>query len=196
MKHSFLFIVIFLAIGGIAFAATSASVQTPMAVAQPSATTKPTVPVVAPVATPQPVAPAITPVDSVTAGDLTVSHARLVYKNNHLDVFLSIKNAGKSDERLGGADSAWESSGVVQVSKDKDGKEQEAPIAQVLTAGKTTDFSTDAVWLRIKDVKAQPKNTDVIPVTLYFRRSPNAALKIAFKGGDDSGGSILNWFKK
>jgi copper(I)-binding protein len=174
--------------------------------AQSTSTTsvkKPTAPVVTPVAAPQAVAPVAPPAQptqtattSVTVGDLTVSHLHAAYKKGAIDVYMSIKNAGKGDERLGGADSALADATVVQVTKDKDGKEQEGPISQTLTADKTLDLTADTVWLRIKNVKAEPKNSDLIPLTLYFRRSPNAVLKIAQSGSESGASSVLDWLKK
>jgi len=174
-----------------ASAAAASSVKVPV---QAPAVKAPTPPTVAATPQPTPPAPAAAPTASIVAGELTISHARVVYKKDHLDLFLSIKNAGNSDERLGGVDSP-NGSGVVQVTKDKEGKEQEGPVGQALAGEKTTEFAPDATWLRIKDVKAEPKSTDLVPVTLYFRRSPNATLKVSAKGGVDSG-SVLDWLKK
>jgi len=117
--------------------------------------------------------------DSAKAGDLEVSDAKMIYKKGNLDVFFSVKNNSKIDEKLGSGDTPIPNSGVVEVVKDKDGKEQEIiTMGEVLPAGKSVDFDKDDKWIRIKDV-AEPKETDVIPVILSFRRSPNAKLALA-----------------
>jgi copper(I)-binding protein len=164
---------------------TATSTATAPAVSAPQATTPtPTTPKTADVPTP----------GSVTVGDLTVSHARVVYKKDHLDFFCSIKNISNADERLGGAGTPLSTGDVVMVTKDKDGKETEAPVGIILTADKTVDLSTDTSWIRIKDVKSEPKSSEIVPVTLYFRRSPNAVLKLTLSGSE--GSSLLDWFKK
>jgi copper(I)-binding protein len=146
----------------------------------------------APKATEQPTA------DTLTLGDLTVSHPSIAYKDNHIDVYLTIKNSSKGDEHIGGADTTLKSSGIVQVTKDKDGKEQEAPISETLPAEKSVEFTKTGTWLRIKDVQAEPKSTDVVPLTLFFRRSPNAVMKIPADAGKSAGQSpsVMDWLKK
>ncbi len=143
-------------------------------------------------ATPAP-APAST--DTVTAGDLTATHPSFKYKSGSIDVFISIKNAGKIDETIIGAGTPWSDGDVVEVKKDKDGKETESPVSIPLPAGKTTDLSEDEkIWLRVKDVKTEPKETDVMPFGIYTRRSPNLNLKIAAK--DSKSGGLMDWLKK
>ena len=182
-------------------AATKKAADTSAPVSEASAPSTVTVPVAPP---PAPVAkaPEAATSDTMVFGDLTVVHPHLDFKANHIDIFLSIKNASKGDERLGGADTTWKSSGIVQVTKDKDGKETEGPVSVTLTAEKSVDLSTSAgTWLRMKDVQTEPKSSDVVPVTLYFRRSPNAVLKIAAVGskssdiGEDQKSSVMNWLK-
>jgi copper(I)-binding protein len=132
--------------------------------------------------------------DTVTSGDLVVSHGRAVYSKDHIDVYVSIKNTSKFDERLGGAGSVWSSTDAVQVTKAKDGKETESPVSTTLPAGQSVDFDSDSTWLRIKSLQVEPKSNDILPVSLYFRRNPNADLKLALKGSGSS--SIINWLKK
>jgi copper(I)-binding protein len=132
--------------------------------------------------------------DSVTAGDLTASQATLKFKKDYVDIFLTIKNAGKIDEAAVGAGTPWTDGDVVEVKKDKDGKETESPVAIPLPAGKTTELSEDTVWLRAKDIKTQPKGTDVMPFQIYTRRSPNLNLKISTKSAGS--GSFMDWLKK
>jgi copper(I)-binding protein len=117
--------------------------------------------------------------DTIIAGDLIVTGTHIVFNQDHVDIFLSIKNNSKYDEKLigGGTDSA--SSTLVQVTKDRDGKEEEAPVSAVLPAEKTSEFSKDGTWLRVTDVD-QPGDSDIFEVSLYSRRSPNINLKIPF----------------
>jgi copper(I)-binding protein len=162
---------------------------------------------VAPVAPPTPKATTVVPTaDTLTVGELTVKDPEITFKSDHIDLTFSIKNASKGDERLGGADTTWKNSSIVEVTKDKDGKEVEGPISEPLPAGKTVEFTKSDKWLRIKVVQTEPKNADVVQVTMYFRRSPNAVLKIAINPGKatkasssgDSGKSssgVMDWLK-
>ena len=150
----------------------------------------------APTAPSAPAKPTETLPSSFKFGNLTFNHPHLSASGDHIDLFMSIKNEGKTDERMGGGGSTWNIGDVVQVTKDKSGKEQEAPIAIVLPAGKTVDLTKDETWLRVKGVGKELKTESVFPVSFYFRSSPNANLKIALKGDKDEGGSLLDWFKK
>jgi copper(I)-binding protein len=174
-------------------ATSTAPTQDPQTAVQ--APTPPTAPV-APTA-PATAKPTETLPSSFKAGNLTFTHPHLSVKGDHIDLFMSVKNDGKSDERMGGGGSTWNIGDVVQVTKDKNGKEQEAPVALLLPAGKTVDLTNDETWIRVKGVGKELKTESVFPISFYFRSSPNANLKIALKGDkDDGGGSVMDWFKK
>ena len=168
-----------------------------LALASPAQAKKPTHMAAAAAAPSAPVSPKETPSGTVASGDVVISHMSAESSHGYIDVFLSIKNNGKSDERLIGAGSTWEAGDVVQVKKDKKGKEQETPVAVDIPSDKTVDLSSGTTWLRVKNVTAEPKGAKVFPLTLYFRHSPNAALKIAMNGGGKGLiRSIDKWFSK
>jgi copper(I)-binding protein len=160
------------------------------AAAAPAVATTPSTPTPAPAANADATSP-----DSIKSGNLTFSHPHLSSSGDRLDLYFTIKNDGKGDERLGGAESTWTTGDIVLVSKDKGGKEQEGPIAVVIPAGKSVEFSSSDMWLRVKKADKEPKNPTVFPITFYFRSSPNTTLKISMKG-QSTGSSILNWFEK
>ena len=124
--------------------------------------------------------------DGVQAGKLTVSNARVSARKEGLDIYFSIKNTDPVDEKLSGGESAWKNSGLVQVTKDASGKETEGPLNASIAAGKTTDFNDGSTWLRLKGAE-KPKDSDVVPLSLSFRRMPNALLKISGKSGSSGG---------
>jgi hypothetical protein len=83
------------------------------------------------------------------------------------------------------------------VKKDKDGKEAEGPVAIDVPADKTVDLSSGEVWLRVTKINTKPADMAVLPLSLYFRHSPNANLKIAMgEGGKGLGSAIEGWFSK
>ncbi len=178
-----------------AFAATKSSTSTPAATATvPVSSSTPATPAAASATPPAtaPVAPAEAASSAtVKAGSLEISHTHLTASGDHIDVFLTVKNNGKGDERIIGGGSTWQTGDVVQVSKGADGKEKEDAAAIGIPAGKTTELDKDTIWLRVKNVTT-PKNASVFPITLYFRSAPNTELKISFK----SSGGIMDWFSK
>ncbi|MDE1900646.1 MAG: copper chaperone PCu(A)C [Alphaproteobacteria bacterium] len=116
-------------------------------------------------------------VSQTKAGSLEISDAHMVYKKDSLDIYLTIKNTGKVDEQLGGFDTPIAHENLVEV-VDKDGKDVQVLANETLPAGKEVEFSRGDKWLRIVGVK-EPRETDIIPISLFFRRSPNANLKLA-----------------
>lgn len=178
-----------------------AAVPAPAAEATPTppvtTTTSTDTPVATPPSAPVPATKAALP-SSVTSGDVTMSHMSADLSHNRIDIFMTIKNNGSSDERLIGAGStAWDIGEIVQVKKDKDGKEQESPVSINIPTGKSVELSSSDTWLRVKSIKTKPKDESVFPVSLYFRHSPNANLQIS-TGGAKSGvtGAIEGWFSK
>jgi hypothetical protein len=189
-------------------------IQAPISPSQPAApSTVAAIPARAPV--PMAFVPApkqaeqATPVE-VIAGDLIVRDARAVFKDAHIDLFFSVENRSKDDERLGGGDTPMKNSGVVEIVTGVDGKPQEKSIVEPLPGGKKVVFSEhEGKWLRIKSAQSEPKPGDLVTFTLYFRRSPNATLRVGFDAIDgtvqDNMGSgmvarpwykrLLDWFR-
>ena len=176
--------------------------EAPLAPATPSQPLSPEIPSSssAPSSPPAAAAPAQEIPDSIRSGNLTLSNASLSHSGKHIDLFLSITNDGKGEERLGGAGSKWDVGDIVMVTKDKQGKEQESPLSMTLPAGKTVKFSKDETWIRVKDINAVPKNATAFPISFYFRSSPNANLLVSLKesanGNEGALSSVLDWFKK
>jgi copper(I)-binding protein len=174
-------------------------VPTTSSAVAPAATPTPAPAIATPKKPTPPTSPAlpggVVPGAIVKAGSLVFSHYSLSMSADHIDLFMTIKNDGKADERLAGGGSRWDTGDIVQVTKQS-GKEVETPIAVILPVGKTTEFAKGETWLRVKNVK-QPKGETFFPVSFYFRSSPNANLNIPLKGGaDDESGSVMDWLKK
>ncbi len=117
---------------------------------------------------------------TVVVGDMVVSHMKATTSKGHIDVFFTIKNNGKSDERITGAGSTWDIGEVVTTTKGKDGKETEGPVAIEVPAGKSVELSDSTQWLRITAVHTKPQDLSILPLNLYFRHSPNTPLQIPF----------------
>lgn len=110
-------------------------------------------------------------------GDLEITSIEIAQGGDKIDLFASIRNNSGADETLTGAENRLEGGKVTMIQRAKDGTYAEGPVSITIPSGKRVDLSPDEQWIRITGVKGTKAHAE-LPLSLYFRRSPNADLMI------------------